>query len=70
MNKSRLREFAPITLILGFALTLRLWRLNQPKGYIFDEIYYAKNAASLVNDWVEIKDRDAVCVPHHGRCEY
>ena len=54
MNKSRLREFAPITLILGFALTLRLWRLNQPKGYIFDEIYYAKNAASLINDGVEL----------------
>jgi dolichyl-phosphate-mannose--protein O-mannosyl transferase len=54
MNKSRLREFAPITLILGFALTLRLWRLNQPKGYIFDEIYYAKNAASLISDGVEL----------------
>ena len=65
MNKSRLREFAPITLILGFALTLRLWRLNQPKGYIFDEIYYAKNAASLVNDGVELNAQgDAEFVVH------
>jgi dolichyl-phosphate-mannose-protein mannosyltransferase len=54
MNKIRLREFTPIALILGFTLTLRLWRLNQPKGYIFDEIYYAKNAASLINDGVEL----------------
>ena len=65
MNKSRLREFAPITLILGFALTLRLWRLNQPKGYIFDEIYYAKNAASLINDGVELNAQgDAEFVVH------
>ena len=65
MNKSRLREFAPITLILGFALTLRLWRLNQPKGYIFDEIYYAKNAASLINDGVELNSQgDAEFVVH------
>ena len=65
MNKSRLREFSPITLILGFALTLRLWRLNQPKGYIFDEIYYAKNAASLINDGVELNAQgDAEFVVH------
>jgi dolichyl-phosphate-mannose-protein mannosyltransferase len=65
MNKSRLREFAPITLIIGFALTLRLWRLNQPKGYIFDEIYYAKNAASLINDGVELNAQgDAEFVVH------
>lgn len=54
MSKSRLREFAPIAAILGFALTLRLWRLDQPKGYIFDEVYYAKNAASLISDGVEL----------------
>lgn len=65
MNKSRLREFAPITLIIGFALTLRLWRLNQPKGFIFDEIYYAKNAASLINDGVELNAQgDAEFVVH------
>jgi dolichyl-phosphate-mannose--protein O-mannosyl transferase len=54
MSKSRLIEFAPIAAILGFALTLRLWRLDQPKGYIFDEIYYTKNAASLISDGVEL----------------
>jgi dolichyl-phosphate-mannose--protein O-mannosyl transferase len=35
-------------MITAFALLLRLWRLNQPKGYIFDEVYYAKNANSLI----------------------
>lgn len=54
MITQRLRQFSPIWIILGFALTLRLWRLNQPKGYIFDEIYYAKNAASLIDHGVEL----------------
>ena len=42
---------------LGFtamALALRLWHLSTPKGQIFDEIYYAKNANSLLLHGVEI----------------
>lgn len=42
---------------LGFgllALALRLWHLATPKGYVFDEVYYAKNAHSLVLHGVEI----------------
>jgi len=49
-----LREIAPISLIIAFALILRLWRLNLPKGYIFDEVYYAKNANSLIRNGVEL----------------
>ena len=43
---------------LGFtlaALTLRLWHLATPKGFIFDEVYYAKNAHSLVMHGVELQ---------------
>ena len=42
---------------LGFAalsLLLRLWRLGSLKGFIFDEVYYAKNANSLLQHGVEI----------------
>jgi dolichyl-phosphate-mannose--protein O-mannosyl transferase len=49
-----LREIAPISLIITFALILRLWRLNLPTGYIFDEVYYAKNANSLIRNGVEL----------------
>jgi dolichyl-phosphate-mannose-protein mannosyltransferase len=41
---------------LGFgvlALAFRLWHLASPKGYIFDEVYYAKNAHSLAMHGVE-----------------
>ena len=48
------RAYLPISIITLFALLLRLWRLNQPKGYIFDEVYYAKNANSLINHGVEL----------------
>jgi len=54
VNRARLRENAPISLIIAFALILRLWRLNLPKGYIFDEVYYAKNANSLIRNGVEL----------------
>ena len=54
MTRARLREIAPISLITTFALILRLWRLNLPKGYVFDEVYYAKNANSLIRNGVEL----------------
>lgn len=54
MTRARLREIAPISLIIACALILRLWRLNLPKGYIFDEVYYAKNANSLIRNGVEL----------------
>ena len=54
MDVALLRRFAPISAILTFALSFRLWRLDSPKGYIFDEIYYAKNAYSLISSGVEL----------------
>ena len=65
MSITRFRHLAPISIIIGFALTLRLWRLNLPKGYIFDEVYYAKNAASLITDGVELNEqRESEFVVH------
>ena len=59
MSITRFRHLAPISIIVGFALALRLWRLNLPKGYIFDEVYYAKNAASLITNGVELNEQGA-----------
>ena len=33
---------------------LRIWNVGQPKGYIFDEVYYAQNAHSLAQHGVEL----------------
>jgi len=59
MIKERLMGYAPITAILTFALSLRVWRLESPNGYIFDEVYYAKNAASLITSFVELDEKGA-----------
>lgn len=52
----QVKRFLPLSLITVFALILRLWNLNKPSGYIFDEIYYAKNAASLISNGVELNN--------------
>ena len=65
MTRPRLLQIKPITLIIGFALSLRLWQLDRPKGYIFDELYYAKNANSLISNGVELNaDGEAEFVVH------
>jgi len=48
---------------LGFGalgLILRLWNLDRPKGKIFDEIYYATNAQSLLENGVEIDSKSGL----------
>ena len=48
---------------LGFAafgLILRLWNLDSPKGKIFDEIYYATNAESLLQNGIEIDSKSGL----------
>lgn len=36
------------------AAVIRFWRLDQPKGYVFDEVYYAKDSLSLLMHGVEL----------------
>lgn len=48
---------------LGFGalgLILRLWNLSSPKGKIFDEVYYATNAQSLLQNGVEIDPKNGL----------
>ena len=51
-------------------LLMRLWHLGLPKGYIFDEVYYAQNAHSLAQHGVEINAKglaDFVVHPPVGK---
>lgn len=57
MSTTRLRQILPISIITIFSLIVRIWHLNLPKGYIFDEIYYAKNANSLIEHGVELNEQ-------------
>ena len=36
------------------ALFFRIWHLGSPKGFVFDEVYYAQNADSLLHHAVEL----------------
>lgn len=56
MSKRQILSYTPIAAILSVALLLRVWRLKLPTGYIFDEVYYAKNAASLITSFVELDE--------------
>ena len=57
MSTTRLRQILPISIITIFSLIIRIWHLSLPKGYIFDEIYYAKNANSLIEHGVELNEQ-------------
>ena len=41
------------------ALLLRVWHLGTPKGFVFDEVYYAQNANSLLHHGVELDPKTA-----------
>ena len=43
-----------------FGLALRLWNLDSPKGKIFDEIYYATNAQSMLQNGIEIDSKSGL----------
>ena len=47
------RDWLIASALTAIALIQRLWGLGYPKGYIFDETYYAKNAFSLSRYGVE-----------------
>ena len=49
-----LRERATVLTLALTALIFRLWHLGYPKGFVFDEVYYAQNANSLLHHGVEL----------------
>jgi len=43
---------------------LRIWHLGTPKGYVFDEVYYAKNAKELLRYGVEYSGSASEFIVH------
>lgn len=50
----RTRDYLTAALFGFVALLTRLWHLQLPKGFVFDEVYYAQNAHSLLQHGVEL----------------
>ena len=50
----RVRDWLAAGLISLMALGFRIWHLGKIKGFIFDEVYYAKDAHSLLLHGVEM----------------
>ena len=44
-------DVAIIGLLLVAGLTLRSWRVEQPYGMYFDEVYHARTATEFLQDW-------------------
>ena len=57
--EGRLRERLSVLGLSIFALIFRLWHLGTPKGFVFDELYYAQNANSLLHHGVELDPKTA-----------
>ena len=54
-SMARIKDGTAALVVTLFALVIRIWHLSTPKGFVFDEIYYAKNAHSLVQHGVELQ---------------
>jgi dolichyl-phosphate-mannose--protein O-mannosyl transferase len=53
-ESTRLRDRLTVLSLGVCALLFRLWNLKFPKGFVFDEVYYAQNANSLLHHGVEL----------------
>jgi dolichyl-phosphate-mannose--protein O-mannosyl transferase len=53
-ENTRLRDRLTVLGLGVWALLFRLWNLKFPKGFVFDEVYYAQNANSLLHHGVEL----------------
>ena len=54
LENTRLRDRLTVLGLGATALLFRLWNLKYPKGFVFDEVYYAQNANSLLHHGVEL----------------
>jgi len=49
---------AAVLVVLGLSAAVRLWGLGEPREYMFDETYYAQDAAAIVEGRVGPADAD------------
>ena len=59
LENPRLRDRLTVLGLGATALLFRLWNLKFPKGFVFDEVYYAQNANSLLHHGVELDPKTA-----------
>ena len=57
--RGKYRDWLTATGFFIIGALFRLWHLGTPKGFIFDEVYYAKNAHSLLLHGVEMDAKGA-----------
>jgi predicted membrane-bound dolichyl-phosphate-mannose-protein mannosyltransferase len=53
-----------------FALAFRLWRLDQPKGHHFDEVYHARSGVEWLSNWENGWQRDVYEWTHPMLAKY
>jgi Gpi18-like mannosyltransferase len=51
-------DLALVVGLVALALVLRLWRLDQPRSMIFDEVYHGRTAMEFLANWKWGWDRD------------
>ena len=58
------RERMSLIGIILFGALLRLWNLNSPKGFVFDEVYYVDGARDYLKYLVEMDKSKAEFIVH------
>ncbi len=56
--------------LVGLGLLFRLWRLDVPQGYHFDEVYHARSAMEWLSDWEHGWTRDTYEWTHPMLAKY
>ncbi len=56
--------------LVVFGLLFRLWRLDVPQGYHFDEVYHARSAMEWLSDWEHGWTRDTYEWTHPMLAKY
>jgi predicted membrane-bound dolichyl-phosphate-mannose-protein mannosyltransferase len=64
------RDAILLLALVAFALVFRLWRLDVPRGYHFDEVYHARSAAEFLGSWRHGWDRDVYEWTHPMLAKY
>jgi predicted membrane-bound dolichyl-phosphate-mannose-protein mannosyltransferase len=56
--------------LVAFALVFRLWRLDVPRAYHFDEVYHARSAMEFIGSWENDWNRDVYEWTHPMLAKY
>ncbi|MCC6618256.1 MAG: hypothetical protein IT341_04355, partial [Chloroflexi bacterium] len=51
MRRLDRRDLALVLVLVAFAFGFRVWRLDVPRAFHFDEVYHARSAAEFLSNW-------------------